>query len=48
MISTIACDEVIASYDDEIKAIPKNFNEKNIACKTSKSCKSFYILLTVI
>ena len=48
MISTIACDEVIASYDDEIKAIPKNFNEKNITCKTSKSCKSFYILLTVI
>ena len=26
----IICDEVIESYDEEIKTIPKNFNGKNI------------------
>ena len=44
----ITCDEVLESYDEEIKTlmkrIPKNFNEKKIACKT----QSFYILLTVL
>ena len=39
--STIICDEVIESYNKEIKTIPTNFNEKNITCKT----QSFYILL---
>ena len=27
----IICDEVIKSYDEEIKIIPKNFNKKKIA-----------------
>ena len=40
--SVITCDEVIKSYDEEIKTIPTNFDEKNITCKT----QSFYILLT--
>ena len=26
--STIFCDEVMKSYDEEIKTIPTNFNEK--------------------
>ena len=26
--SAIMCDEVIESYDEEIKTIPRNFNEK--------------------
>ena len=37
----IACDEVIKSYDEEIKTSPTNFDEKNITCKT----QIFYILL---
>ena len=37
----IKCDEVIKLYDEEIKTIPTNFNEKNITCKT----QNFYILL---
>ena len=40
--SVITCDEVIKSYDEEIKTSPTNFDEKNITCKT----QSFYILLT--
>ena len=40
--STIICDEVIESYDEERKAIPTNFNEKKVTCKTL----SFYILLS--
>ena len=39
--STIICDEVIQSYDKEIKTIPTNFNEKKVTCKA----ESFYILL---
>ena len=27
--STTICDEVIKSYDEEIKTIPTDFNEKN-------------------
>ena len=42
--SVITCNEVIESYDEEIKAVPTNFNEKHIACKT----QSFYILLTFL
>ena len=38
--STIICDEVMKSYDEEIKAIPTNFNEKKVTCKT----QFFYIL----
>ena len=42
--SVIICDEVIKSYDEEIKAIPTNFNEKKVTCKT----QSFYILLVFL
>ena len=28
--SVIICDEVIKSYDEQIKFIPENFNEKKI------------------
>ena len=37
--SVITCDEVIESYNEEIKTIPTSFNEKNITCKTP----GFYI-----
>ena len=39
--STVICDEVIESYDEEIKTIPTNFNEKKVTCEM----QSFYILL---
>ena len=39
--SMIICDEVIKSYNEEIKTIPTNFNEKKVICNT----QSFYILL---
>ena len=39
--SLIICDVVIKSYDEEIKIIPTNFNEKKVTCKT-QTC---YILL---
>ena len=31
--STIICDEVIKSYDEEIKTIPTNFNVKKVTSK---------------
>ena len=40
--STITCNEVIESYDEEIKIIPRSFNEKKVVCK------SFYILLAFV
>ena len=42
--STIIFDEVIDSYNKEIKTIPTNFNEENITFKT----QSFYILLAFL
>ena len=42
--SVIMCDEVIESYDEEIKTISRNSNEKNITCKTKNS----YILLVFL
>ena len=39
--SAIICDEVIKSYDEEIKTIPKIFNVNKVTCKI----QSFYILL---
>ena len=38
------CDEVIESYDEETKTIPRNFNEKKATCKT----RNFYILLAFL
>ena len=40
----IMCDEVIKSYEEEIKTIPTNFIEKNITCKA----QNFYILLVFL
>ena len=42
--SAIICDEIIKSYDEEMKTIPTTFNEKNIIRKT----QSFYTLLTFL
>ena len=42
--SAIMSDEIIESYDEEIKAVPTNFNEKNITCRT----QNFYILLAFL
>ena len=42
--SAIICDEVMKSYDEEIKTIPTNFNEKHLTCKI----QSFYILLAFL
>ena len=39
--SSITCDEIIESYDEETKAIPTNFNTKNATCKTKNSI--FYL-----
>ena len=39
--SAIICDEVIESYNQEIKTILTYFNEKNLTCKT----QTFYIIL---
>ena len=37
----IICDEVIKPYNEEIKTIPINFNEKKVTCRM----QNFYILL---
>ena len=37
--STITCDEIIKSYNEETKTIPTNFNEKKATYKT----ENFYI-----
>ena len=42
--SVIMWGEVINSYDDETKTIPKNFNEKKATCET----QNFYILLAFL
>ena len=42
--STIICDEFIKSYDEKIKTIPTNFNEKRVTCKT----QNLYILLAFL
>ena len=41
--SAIACDEVIDSYNEETKTIPKSFNEKKVTCKTRR----FYISICI-
>ena len=42
--STITCDEVTKSYDEEIKTLPTNFNVKKVTFKT----QSIYILLVFL
>ena len=42
--STITCDEVIESFNEEIKIIQINFNEKKATCKM----ENFYILLVFL
>ena len=34
--SAITCDEIIESYNEEIKTVPTNFNEKKLTCKIQK------------
>ena len=40
----IICNEVIESYDEEIKTNPTNFNKNKVACKA----QNFYILLAFL
>ena len=42
--SAITFDEVIESYDEEIKTFPTNFNDKKVICKM----QNFYILLAFL
>ena len=42
--STIMCDEVIESHNEETKTILTNFKEKKATCKTP----NFYILLAFL
>ena len=42
--SAIICDEVIESYNEEMKTIPTNFNEK----KASYETQNVYIFLSFI
>ena len=41
--STIICDEVTDSYDEEIKTIQTNFNKKKVTCKLQR----FYIFTCI-
>ena len=46
--SVITCDEVIKLYNEKIKNIPTNFNEKNITVKTQHLCiLAAFLLITV-
>ena len=40
--SAIICNEIIESYDEDIKTIATNLNEKKATCKT----RNFYIYIT--
>ena len=40
----IKCDEIIKSFDEEIKPLPTNFNEKKVTCKI----QNLYILLAFL
>ena len=42
--SAIICDEVKEPYDEEIKTIQTNFNEKKATCNT----QNFYILFAFL
>ena len=46
--SVITCDEIIDAeaklYDEEVKTVTTNFNEKNVICKT----KTLWILLAFL
>ena len=42
--STITCDEIIESYNEDTKAVSTNFNEKETICKM----QNFYILLVFL
>ena len=46
--STIICDEVIESCNEEIKTIPASFGEKSISCKIQKVYISLDFLLITI
>ena len=40
----IKCDEIMKSFDEEIKPLPTNFNEKKVTCKI----QNLYILLAFL
>ena len=40
------CDKVIDSYDEDVKTIPTNFNEKYITCK-AQNCHLLLAFLTM-
>ena len=42
--SVITCDEIIESFNEEIKTIPTNFNEKKAICKT----QNFFLLVAFL
>ena len=42
--SGVIFDDIIKSYDEEIKSYPTNFNEKKVTCKT----QNFYILFALL
>ena len=42
--STVMCNEVMETYNEETKAISTNFNEKKATCKT----QNFHILLAFL
>ena len=46
--SMITCAEVINSFDEEIKTILTNFNEKKVTCKTQNFCILLAFLLITI
>ena len=46
--SMITCAEVINSFDEEIKTILTNFNEKKVTCKTRYFCILLAFLLIAI
>ena len=46
--SVITCDKVMKSHEEERKTIPKNFDEKNVTCKTQIFCILLTFLLITI
>ena len=45
----IICNEVIESYDEEIKTNPTNFNKNKVVCKAQNFCILLaFLLITII
>ena len=43
----ITCDEIIESYNEEIKTVPTNLNKKNPTWQTKKNCFTCSFLITI-